>query len=237
MKLNADLGEHEPPARTRALMRLIDLANIACGGHAGTTATMDRAVHLAIENRVAIGAHPGLAAEFGRGVAGITRKELEELIVDQVGALTDVAVRAGATLNHIKLHGALYHAVERSEALARGYADLVRSQYSALKIVAFAGGRVIDLCRELGLWAIPEAFAERGYCEDGSLVPRGQPGDLIADPHIVAGRVRALSEGRCIAAEEGGTIRIFAETVCVHSDTPNAVRIARAAREVLGPRV
>ena len=237
MKLNADIGEHEPPARTRALMRLIDLANIACGGHAGDAATMERAVRLAIEFRVSIGAHPGLPADFGRGVAEIGGKELEALVSEQVSALADISRRRGAALYHLKLHGALYHAAERSESLAEHYVDLVRSRFAGLKIVALAGGRVISRCRELGVPAIPEAFAERGYREDGTLIPRGQPGDLVTDPRIAAERVRTLSEDGCIAVESGRIVPIDAQTICVHSDTPNAVRIARAAREALGSRV
>ena len=236
LKLNADLGEHEPPARTRALMRLIDLANVACGGHAGTAASMKRAVRLAIEHRVAVGAHPGLAADFGRGVAEISEEQFKVLVIEQTGALAAVAEGLDAALHHVKLHGALYHAVERSEALARCYVDLVRSRYGGLKVVALAGGRVVDLCRDSGVETLPEAFAERGYCEDGTLVPRGQPGDLIVDPRAVAERVRMLSEVGCVAANSGRLVRVAAQTICVHSDTPNATRIARAAREVLGAR-
>ncbi len=236
MKLNADLGENEPPARTAALMSLIDLANIACGGHAGTEETMERAVRLALENRVGIGAHPGWAADFGRGAAKIDTPELGVLLDAQIHALERVAGRLGGSLSHVKLHGALYHAVERSEELARGYVDLVRARYAGLKIVALAGGRLIALCRERGVEAMPEAFVERGYREDGGLIPRGEPGDLIFEPGIVAERVRSLAENGCLRAVSGAVVRIDATTVCVHSDTPNAVRIARAAREVLGPR-
>jgi UPF0271 protein len=233
MKLNADLGENESPARTRALMRLIDIANIACGIHAGSVATMERCVKLAIENDVAIGAHPGLAGEFGRGVAEIAPPALEKLIVEQVSTLVAIA---GGKMRHIKLHGALYHTVEKSTPLARRYVDVVRDNFPRCGIIAFAGGRVAARCGKLGVKFLPEAFAERAYLDDGTLVPRGEPGDVITSPRIVAERVRAIIEGRGVIASSGRMTQIAAKTICVHSDAPNAVRIARAARSVLGPR-
>jgi UPF0271 protein len=233
MKLNADLGESEPAARTRALMRLIDMANIACGVHAGSPAIMERCVKLALEHRVEIGAHPGLSEKFGRGVAEISPSELERLIVGQVSALAAIA---GAKLRHIKLHGALYHAVENSAPLARRYVDTVQKNFPRCAIVTLAGGRVATRCAKLGAKFLPEAFAERGYLDDGTLVPRGKPGDVIADPRIVAMRVRELLETGSVTAISGHAVSIGAATICVHSDTPDAVRIARAARSVLGPR-
>lgn len=210
MKLNADLGEHEPPARTRALLRVVDLANIACGGHAGTAATMRRAVALARDLGVAIGAHPGLAAEFGRGATNITPRALERLVIEQSATLA-----ALAPLHHIKLHGALYHATERSPRLARRYVDVVREHFPGVRIIALAGGRVVRLAGEL---ALAEVFAERGYRPDGTLVPRGEPGDLITDVREVVRRLPSLQ----------------GDTVCIHADSPNALRIARAVRGALG---
>ncbi|MGH8046792.1 MAG: 5-oxoprolinase subunit PxpA, partial [Chthoniobacterales bacterium] len=216
MKLNADLGEHEPLARTRALMRLIDMANIACGVHAGSHATMERCVKLALEHGVEIGAHPGLAEKFGRGAAKISPKELEGLIVGQV---SELAAIAGARMRHVKLHGALYHAVEQSAVLAKRYVETVRGNFSRCRIVALAGGRVGACCAKSGVKFLPEAFAERGYLDDGTLVPRGKPGDLITSPANVAMRIRALVETGSMAAVSGRMVRIAAATICVHSDT------------------
>jgi UPF0271 protein len=214
MILNADLGEHEPPARTRALMRIVDLANIACGGHAGTIATMTRAVRLAKEHGVRMGAHPGLAADFGRGAVKLAPEALALLVLEQTSALGTLAESEGATLHHIKLHGALYHATENSPALARAYVDAARTFFPRLKIVALAGGRVARLA---GDRALAEVFAERGYKPDGTLIPRGEPGDLIRDPREVARRLSALR----------------GDTICIHADSPNAVRIARAVATAL----
>lgn len=234
MLLNADLGEGEPEDRTAELMRVIDLANIACGGHAGNAETMERAVRLAIEHGVKIGAHPGLVDGFGRGAAKISPAGLERLIVEQVGALMEIAC---GDVRHIKLHGALYHAVETSAELARCYVEVVQRNFPQCAIVTLAGGCVAARCERAGANFLPEAFADRGYLDNGSLVPRGEPGAVIESPSLVAERLRSLLEDGEIESVSGHAVPMNARTVCVHSDTPNAVRIARAARSVLGPRV
>jgi UPF0271 protein len=214
MRLNADLGEHEPASRTRALMGLVDMANIACGGHAGSIVTMTRAVRLALAGGVKIGAHPGMAADFGRGEAEISPAELAMLVLQQTAALASIVAREGARLHHIKLHGALYHATEKSPTLARAYIQTVEEFFPKLKIVALAGGCVAKLA---GSRAMAEVFAERGYRSDGTLVPRGEPGALISNPREVMERLSALR----------------GDTICVHADSPNALRIARAVRSAL----
>lgn len=212
--LNADLGEHEPAPRTRAVMGLVDMANIACGGHAGSIVTMTNAVRLALAEGVKIGAHPGMAAEFGRGEANISPADLATLILQQTSALAAIARWEGARLHHIKLHGALYHATEKSPALARAYIQTVEEFFPKLKIVALAGGRVARLA---GSRAVAEVFAERGYRPDGTLIPRSESGALISNPREVVRRLPALR----------------GDTVCIHADSPNALRIARAVRAAL----
>ena len=218
MKLNADLGENEPPERTRALMPLLDLASVACGGHAGDDGTMRRAVRLAVEAGVEVGAHPGLPGNFGRAGADISVPDFRELLVSQAGRFAAICRREQSVMQHIKLHGALYHAVENSPHLAQAYVAAVQAHFPQAAIIAFAGGTVIAAARENGAPALAEVFAERGYRPDGSLIPRGQPGDLITDPAEAAARVSSLR----------------GDTICVHADTPNAVRIAQAVRSVLG---
>jgi len=220
MKLNADLGEGEPPARTRALLRLVDLANIACGGHAGTAASMYLTIERAVEEGVKVGAHPGLAADFGRGAGEVTPEALALLLVQQVGGFAAMCRVTGARMHHVKLHGALYHAVEASPVLARVYAETVGGIFPRTAIVAFAGGRVIAAAKAAGVRVLAEVFADRGTRADGSLIPRGEPGDLIADPREVIRRLPALR----------------GDTICVHADSPSAVRIARAVRAALGNR-
>jgi UPF0271 protein len=214
MMLNADLGEHEPVSRTRALMGLVDMANIACGGHAGSIVTMTRAVRLALACGVKIGAHPGTAAEFGRGEADVSPEELALLVLQQTAALASIAAKDGARLHHIKLHGALYHATEKSPALAGAYIQTIEEFFPMLRVVALAGGRVAKLA---GRRAMTEVFAERGYRPDGTLVPRGEAGAIISDPREVLERLPSLR----------------GDTICIHADSPNALRIARAVRAAL----
>ncbi|MDD5199845.1 MAG: LamB/YcsF family protein [Terrimicrobiaceae bacterium] len=218
MTLNADLGEGEPPARTRALLRLVDLANIACGGHAGDAVTMARTIRAALAEHVAVGAHPGLAGgDFGRTRSAISADEFQLLMLQQVGGFAAICRTEGAKLHHVKLHGALYHAVEQSPGLALVYAATMRSWFPKVAIIAFAAGRVIGEARRHGVPVLAEVFADRGYRADGSLIPRGKPGGVIANLREVAARVPALR----------------GDTICVHADSPNAVRIARAVRSVL----
>lgn len=218
MLLNADLGEGESVARTRALLRVVELANVACGGHAGTAASMYRVIEWATAADVKVGAHPGLAADFGRGSGTVTPEALALLLVQQVGGFAAMCRAAGARMHHVKLHGALYHTVEASPLLARVYVETIGGIFPRIAIIAFAGGRVFDIAKAAGVRVLAEVFAERGYRADGSLVPRGEPGDLITDPRAVVARISSLR----------------GDTICVHADSPNAVRIARAVRGALG---
>ncbi len=236
--LNADLGEGEPAARTRALMRIIDSANIACGGHAGTLRSMELSVRLARECGAAIGAHPGFVAtgNFGRAPRTIDAGALELLLLQQAGALDVVARRAGGQVRHVKLHGALYHAVEASRPLARRYVEVVRDYFPGLRIVGFAGSSVVACADRLGVEAWGEAFADRGYLDDGRLVPRGQAGDLVTDPAEVVRRIRQFVETGRMPSVTGKFVPVNARTICVHADTANAVTIARRVARVLrGP--
>ncbi len=217
MKINADLGEHEPPERTRALMERIDFANIACGDHAGTVETMRHAIRLAMANDVKIGAHPGLAADFGRGAAEISAEELRQFLLGHLEVFASLCQAERTEFHHVKLHGALYHAVERSSELAAIYVRTVREHFAGVGIIAFASGQVLGAATSRGVPIFAEVFAERGYRADGALISRGEPGDLIADPAEVAARIPSL----------------HGDTICVHADTPNAVRIVEAVRAAL----
>jgi len=229
--LNCDLGEGEPPARTRALLRWVTSANIACGGHAGDAATMQCAVREALARGVRLGAHPGWPDRggFGRAEAALRPGELATLLLHQVSALATVAQAAGGVLHHVKLHGALYHAVEQRPALAREYLDAVARWWPRLVVVARAGGRVVRAARRRGLAAWEEAFLDRGYRADGALVPRGEPGALLTDQGAVLERLRGLLAGRGLRTTDGRMLRLRPQTLCVHADSPGAVALARAA--------
>ena len=230
LDLNCDLGEGEPLARTRALMRRVTSANVACGGHAGDLKTMENCVRLARQLGVRLGAHPGpwSRTDFGRGPVRCAPDELELLLLHQVCALERVARAHGVRLHHIKLHGALYHISEENNALAGRYVTALRRFWPYAKIYARAGGRVARVARRAGLVVWEEAFADRGYRDDGTLVPRTEPTALLTETNLVVERVRRLLEQGELIAASGKHITLRPQTICIHSDTPHAVRLARA---------
>jgi UPF0271 protein len=226
---NCDLGEGEPMTRTRALMRWISSANVACGGHAGDLKTMQTCVRLAGEFRVRLGAHPGpwSRSDLGRGALRVTPEELELLLIHQISALDTVARRAGMALHHIKLHGALYHATESNETLASRYVATVKRWWPRAKIYALAGGSVVRVARNNNIVVWEEAFADRGYRDDGSLMPRNEPGALLTDPKAVRQRVSDLVAHQQVTTVTGQALQLRPQTICLHSDSPKALELAR----------
>jgi UPF0271 protein len=235
LDLNCDLGEGESLARTRALMRWITSANVACGGHAGDVKSMQTCVRLAKQHCVRLGAHPGpwSRGDFGRQRIRLTPDELEMLLLQQVGALERISRAHAVRLHHIKLHGALYHASETSADLGRRYIETVVRWWPAAVIYARAGGGVVRLARRAGLRVWEEAFADRGYRNDGTLVPRGEPGALLTEVRAVAERVRLLIKGGKVQTVTGKRLPLRAQTICLHSDTPQAVGLAQAVAKLL----
>ena len=227
--LNCDLGEGESRARTEALMRVITSANVACGGHAGDIASMERCVALAKKYKVRLGAHPGAVdrAGFGRRELRITLAELEPLLLQQVGALERIAHAHGQKLHHIKLHGALYHATERDKRLAKAYVEIVGRWWPNAVVYALAGGTVAKVAKRM-VWG--EAFLDRNYLDNGTLVPRSERNALLKKVQEVSERVEHLAQGTVMSVD-GKLLRVNARTICVHGDTPRAVEFARVVRE------
>lgn len=227
--INCDLGEGEPASRTRALMASISSANIACGGHAGDEESLRRCVALCRESGVRAGAHPGFAdrENFGRRSLPLSRRELALLILQQAGALARVAAAEGVRPHHIKLHGALYHVVEEQEPLARCYVETVAEYFFGWKIYASPFGKIVGIAQHEGVPVWREVFADRSYLPSGNLAPRGEEGSVISSLTAVRERVRELRENHAIVAMDGRRLKIEAETICVHADSPQAVRLAR----------
>ena len=229
--LNCDLGEGA--AHDAAVMPLVTSANIACGGHAGDEATMAATVALARRHGVAIGAHPGHAdrEHFGRRELPLAPADAVALVVEQVTRLESVA---GEPPRHVKLHGGLYHQVARDAALATAVADAIAARWPTMIVIAPTGSLLVTVARARRLAVAEEAFIDRAYRADGSLVPRSQPGAVIADPQEAAGRAVRLSRDGSVAAIEGGEASVYADTLCLHGDGADPVGLAKAVREGLG---
>jgi UPF0271 protein len=236
--INADLGE-SPESLTNGadfeLMRHITSANIACGGHAGDAWTMERTLELAKELGVAAGAHPGYSdpANFGRVELAIGVDELETSLREQIAALARAADRSGVRLNHVKPHGALYHAANRHHEVALAIGRAVMAVDSKLIVVGQAGSPCFDSWRGLGLWCAEEAFADRMYERGGALRQRKLPGALLEDPERAARQALDIALRHRINLDDGSELCLMVQTLCIHSDTPGAATIARAVSERL----
>lgn len=236
--LNCDLGESDDPAQRaidKRVMRAVSSVNIACGFHAGGPDLMRWTVRQAKERGVAIGAHPGFQEResMGRRPARVTPPDIENLVAYQVGALAAIASLEGAALRHVKPHGALYNMAARDARLAAAIARGVRAVDPRLMLVGLAGSVFLDTVRDVGQPAVAEGFADRGYNPDGTLVPRGYPGDLIRDEDEVVARAVGLARDRALVDAAGHRLAVAADTICVHGDTPGADRLAAAIRDAL----
>ncbi len=205
-------------------MPLITSANIACGAHAGDTATMRATVALAVKHGVAAGAHPGFAdrENFGRRELPATPAEVQALVRNQTEAL-----RALGPVRHVKAHGALYNLAARDAALADAIVDAVRAVDPALVLFALAGSELVRAGGERGLRVASEVFADRTYQRDGSLTPRSQPDALIRDEGVAVAQVLRMIGDGVVRATDGTEVPIVADTVCLHGDGPHAVAFAR----------
>ncbi|MFI5339119.1 MAG: LamB/YcsF family protein [Candidatus Methylomirabilales bacterium] len=235
--LNSDMGESYGAYTIGAddeVLRWVTSANVACGWHGGDPAVMRRTIQRAKELRVRVGAHPSYPdlLGFGRRVMQITRQEARDYILYQIGALRAFAEALGAPLQHVKPHGAIYNAAVKDRELSLGIAEGVADAGGDLILVGLPGSELVRAGQEVGLRVAREAFGDRAYNEDGTLVSRKTAGSLITDPDAVAERVLGFTRGT-VWAITGKEIRIEADTICLHGDTPGAGTIARRVRERL----
>jgi 5-oxoprolinase (ATP-hydrolysing) subunit A len=239
--LNADVGEGDAET-DQALLPLVTSANVACGLHAGDARTMRATVALAQRHGVAVGAHPGYDDRegFGRRPMQLAAGHIKDLLVDQLGALDAIARSEGAIVRHVKPHGALYNQAEADDALAAAIVAAVRAFDPDLRLVGRAGSAMSRAAAAVGNPFTPEAFADRRYRTDGSLVPRSEAGAVLTDLEEVARQVRSLVTHGEVVASDGSDVLIAFETLCLHGDTPGSVVLAtRIRRELhaLGVRV
>lgn len=234
--LNCDVGEGFGVYRSgfdEEIIPYVSSVNIACGFHAGDPATMRRTVKIAEAAGAGVGAHPGLPDRmgFGRRDMLIRPEEARDYVTYQMGALQ--AFTSGKGLQHVKPHGALYNMGATNEELARSVAEAVKDSDPDVILVGLAGSAWIKAGRELGLRVAREVFADRSVNPDGTLVHRSQPGAVISDTQEMMARVlRIITEGRTTAIN-GEEVPMTGDTVCLHSDTPGAVALARALRQAL----
>lgn len=236
--INSDLGER-PQAlldgSEEMLLAKISSANIACGGHAGTRETMEHVVRLCLKHGVGVGAHPGYPDKenFGRREMDLPLENIENIVFEQVKNLMDVAKKIGASVRHVKPHGALYNSAVKNRALAMAIGRGVLRANKFLILMGFAGAPMLDAWKDLGLGVVGEVFADRRYEPDGRLRHRSHPDALLTDPVDAVGQVMSFVRHGFIVAVDGTRLPLEAHTICVHSDTPNAVAIAAAVRRSL----
>ncbi|HEV2897961.1 MAG TPA: 5-oxoprolinase subunit PxpA [Pseudaminobacter sp.] len=231
--LNSDLGESFGPwpmGDDSSMLSIVTSANIACGFHAGDPAGILAVLTEAARRGVSVGAHVGY-----RDLVGFGRRNMDpssaELIGDtiyQIGALQGLAKAAGTTVRYVKPHGALYNTIAQDARQAADVIEAVKAVDPSLVLMALSGAPIVEQARAAGLEVVCEAFVDRAYNADGSLVSRRLAGAVIHDPKAVAERMlRMVIEGR-ITAIDGTDIRLEAQSICIHGDTPAAVKIARA---------
>ena len=236
--LNADVGESFgawPMGQDPVLFPHITSANVACGFHAGDPGVMRATVALAREHGVAVGAHPGFPdlSGFGRRDMRLSPREVEDLVVYQIGALAGVAAAQGVRLQHVKAHGALYNMAVTEFALAQAIARATASVDRSLILLGLPGSQLLTAGEREGLATAAEAFADRAYRADGTLVPRTQPGAVIHDGDAVVKRVVTMVGDQAVIAEDGSRVPLRIDTICVHGDTPGAAQLAARIRGAL----
>jgi UPF0271 protein len=233
--LNADLGEGFGRWRLtddERLLSVVTSANVACGFHAGDAATMRRVCELAAERGVRIGAQVSYRdlAGFGRRAMDVPPGELAAEVAYQIGALEVFARAAGSRVSYVKPHGALYNRVVHDERQAEAVVDGILLADATLPVLGLPGSSFVQLAGKAGLPVVTEAFADRAYTEEGTLVPRGQDGAVISDPDAVVERSVSLARSGTVVAHSGREISVRARSLCLHGDTPGAVDLARRVR-------
>ena len=233
--LNADLGEsfgRWTLGDDEAMLGVVTSANVACGFHAGDPRGLLRVCEQAAERSVVIGAQVGYRdlAGFGRRFIDVEPADLVADVVYQIGALQGICAAVGTAVRYVKPHGALYNAVVHHEAQAAAVVEAVRRVDASLPVLGLPGSVLLRLAEAAGLATVTEAFADRGYLADGTLVPRGREGAVLQDPETVAARaVRLVVTGE-VEGADGSPVTVRARSLCVHGDSPGAVSMATAVR-------
>ncbi|WNM33891.1 5-oxoprolinase subunit PxpA [Streptomyces sp. Li-HN-5-11] len=233
--LNADLGEGFGRWRLtddERLLSVVTSANVACGFHAGDAVTMRQVCELAAGRGVRIGAQVSYRdlAGFGRRAMDVPPAELAAEVAYQIGALEIFARAAGTRVSYVKPHGALYNRVVHDEEQAGAVVEGVLLADAALPVLGLPGSRLLELAGKAGLPTVTEAFADRAYTDEGTLVPRGRDGAVVTDPEAVVARSVSLARAGTVTSHSGALVEVRARSLCLHGDTPGAVELARRVR-------
>ena len=234
--LNSDLGEGYGAwamGDDAAMLAIVSSANIACGFHAGDPAGLLRTLREAAARGVRVGAHVSYPDRvgFGRRDMDVAHDELVADVVYQIGALQGLARAAGTSVAYVKPHGALYNRIAGDARQGRAVIEGIGLADPSLVLMGLAGAPILAEAEAAGLSTVAEAFADRAYTPEGTLVSRREAGAVIHDPALVAARMVQLAKDGTLTAIDGSTIRLAARSICVHGDSPGAVAIARAVRE------
>lgn len=236
--LNSDLGEGYGPwtmGDDAAMLDIVSSANIACGFHAGDPAGLLSVLRQAAARGVAVGAHVSYPDRvgFGRRSMDVAPDDLTADVIYQIGALQGLARAAGTRVTYVKPHGALYNTIAGDARQADAVIAGIRAVDPSLVLMGLAGAPVLERARAAGLTVVAEAFADRAYTAGGALVSRKQPGAVLHDPDLIAARMLRLATEGVLEAEGGSILRLEADSICVHGDSPGAVAIAARVRDAL----
>ena len=235
MDINSDLGEGYGAwtmGDDAAMLAIVSSANVACGFHAGDPQSILGTLREAAARGVAVGAHVSYPDRvgFGRRRMDVAPGELTADVIYQIGALRGLAAAAGTSVRYVKPHGALYNTIAADAAQADAVIAAIRAVDPTLILMGLAGAPVLGRARAAGLRVVAEAFADRAYTASGALVSRREPGAVLHDPELVAARMLRLATEGTIEAADGSVLRLEAQSICVHGDSPAAVAMARSIR-------
>lgn len=236
--LNADIGEYtgiSGAALDDSILELVSSASIACGGHAGDVEVMQRTVNSAARRGVAIGAHPSYPdrENFGRREMEIAEEELAGQLISQIEALADCCARAGVKLRYVKPHGSLYNVAARDADVARVIASAVRRVDPSVVLLGLAGSTLIYEGEHAGLTVASEAFADRAYLANGTLLSRERAGAVLHDDRLVADRALTIARDNYVWTVDGVRLQVKADSLCIHGDNPAALALLKTTRTAL----
>ncbi|WP_293694119.1 5-oxoprolinase subunit PxpA [uncultured Agrococcus sp.] len=236
--LNSDLGENTPArivGDDAAMLQIVTSANVSCGFHAGDPEGIKNTLTAAVHNSVSIGAHPGYRdyENFGRLPVDVDSSTLQAHVEYQLGAIAALSKAVGGEVVYVKPHGALYNTVAIDERQARDVVNAVKAIDPGLVLLGLAGGVVLDIAERAGLETAAEAFADRAYTSEGTLVSRSQPGAVLHDVGAVAERMVRLANEGVVRSIHGIDVPVRADSICVHGDSAGAISMARETRAAL----